>query len=87
MRWPGGADPQVSLRHLTPVEDRLNRPLVLNVALHGMEQAAGVRYRRCNTYGAEVSADSPTLVRYADDFVVLCRKPSTRHQRRIIEGC
>jgi RNA-directed DNA polymerase len=39
-------------------------PLLLNVALHGMEQAAGVRYRRCGTYGAEAAADSPTLVRY-----------------------
>jgi RNA-directed DNA polymerase len=52
-------------------------PLLLNVALHGMEQAAGVRYRRCETYGSEVERDSPVLVRYADDFVVLCH---TREQ-------
>ena len=47
-------------------------PLLLNVALHGMEQAAGVRYVRCGTYGAEVARGSPSLVRYADDFVVMC---------------
>lgn len=52
-------------------------PLLLNIALHGMEQAAGVRYLRCDTYGVETRADSPVLVRYADDFVVLCH---TREQ-------
>ena len=43
-------------------------PLLLNVALHGMEQAAGVRYDPKGW----VRADSPVLVRYADDLVVLC---------------
>lgn len=52
-------------------------PLLLNVALHGMEQAAGVRYRRLGTYGVETAADAPVLVRYADDFVVMCH---TREQ-------
>ncbi len=47
-------------------------PLLLNVALHGMEKAAGVRYRRCDPFGAHTAADSPALVRYADDFVVMC---------------
>jgi RNA-directed DNA polymerase len=40
-------------------------PLLLNVALHGMEQAAGVRYDPKGW----VRADSPVLVRYADDLV------------------
>jgi RNA-directed DNA polymerase len=43
-------------------------PLLLNIALHGMEQAAGVRY---DTNGW-ARADSPVLVRYADDWVALC---------------
>src|SRR6478672_10510000 len=39
-------------------------PVLLNVALHGMEQAAGVRYDPKGW----VRADSPVLVRYADDL-------------------
>jgi RNA-directed DNA polymerase len=43
-------------------------PLLLNIALHGMETAAGTRY------GADGYAmkGSPVLIRYADDFVVHC---------------
>lgn len=52
-------------------------PMLLNIALHGMEEAAGVRYLRRDTYGVETRAGSPVLVRYADDFVVMCH---TRHQ-------
>jgi len=51
--------------------------MLLNIALHGMEEAAGVRYLRRDTYGVETRAGSPVLVRYADDFVVMCH---TRHQ-------
>jgi len=47
-------------------------PLLLNIALHGMEQAAGVRYRKLDTTHAESRANSPVLVRYADDLVCLC---------------
>ena len=43
-------------------------PVLLNVALHGMEQAAGVRYQPQGW----IRVDSPALIRYADDFVVLC---------------
>lgn len=45
-------------------------PLLLNVALHGMEQAAGVRYR--NTAKSAADGGSPVLVRYADDYVAMC---------------
>ncbi|MEH1130834.1 group II intron reverse transcriptase/maturase [Micromonospora sp. CPCC 206061] len=48
-------------------------PLLLNVALHGMERAAGVRYRTVDSGGAVTFPDSPVLIRYADDFVALCR--------------
>jgi RNA-directed DNA polymerase len=48
-------------------------PLLLNVALHGLEEAAGVRYRSANGVEPERTArDSPVLIRYADDLVVLC---------------
>jgi RNA-directed DNA polymerase len=42
-------------------------PLLLNVALHGMEAALGVKY---NSQG-EI-AGKRAVVRYADDFVVFC---------------
>jgi RNA-directed DNA polymerase len=42
--------------------------VLLNIALHGMEQAAGVRYLASGS----VRVDSPVLIRYADDFVALC---------------
>lgn len=45
-------------------------PLLLNIALHGMEAAAGVRYMRVNgTLTARPGC--PVLVRYADDLLVL----------------
>jgi RNA-directed DNA polymerase len=46
--------------------------LLLNVALHGLEEAAGVRYRACGTHAGEIMPGSPVAVRYADDMVVLC---------------
>ncbi|MGH8940910.1 MAG: group II intron reverse transcriptase/maturase, partial [Actinomycetes bacterium] len=48
-------------------------PLLLNVALHGMEQAAGVRYRTTGVDAGKTARDSPVLIRYADDLVALCR--------------
>jgi RNA-directed DNA polymerase len=47
-------------------------PLLLNVALHGMEQAAGVRYRPTGMQAGETAPGSPVLIRYADDLVALC---------------
>jgi len=47
-------------------------PLLLNVALHGMEAAAGVDYYKMDAKGARTVAGTPALVRYADDFVVMC---------------
>ena len=42
--------------------------MLLNIALHGMEAAAGVRYLSSGS----IRVDSPALIRYADDLVVLC---------------
>jgi RNA-directed DNA polymerase len=47
-------------------------PALLNVALHGMEQAAGVRYHTRGSYAGRADRGSPILVRYADDLAVLC---------------
>jgi RNA-directed DNA polymerase len=45
-------------------------PALMNVALHGMEQAAGARYREGRILHAVPG--TPVLVRYADDLAVLC---------------
>ena len=46
-------------------------PLLLNVALHGMEEVAGARYMT-GKYAGRIVAGCPVLIRYADDFVALC---------------
>jgi RNA-directed DNA polymerase len=43
-------------------------PLLLNIALQGMDEAAGVRY----DYRGGVIPGCPTVIVYADDFVALC---------------
>jgi RNA-directed DNA polymerase len=48
-------------------------PALFNVALHGMETAAGVRYFATGRDAGSAMEGSPVLVRYADDFVVMCR--------------
>jgi len=53
-------------------------PMLLNIALHGMEEAAGVRYTRRDPRGAHVAMGSPVLVRYAD----LCR---ARHKSAYVD--
>jgi len=48
-------------------------PLIFNVALHGMEAAAGTTYRWDPYRQSETTVKgTPVLVRYADDFVALC---------------
>src|SRR5260370_4634379 len=44
----------------------------MNVALHGLEEAAGVRYKTTGIHAGETRAGSPVVIRYADDMVVLC---------------
>jgi RNA-directed DNA polymerase len=55
-------------------------PLLLNVALHGMEQAAGVRYQASGGNAAKTAADSPVLIRYADDLVCLAHSREQAEQ-------
>jgi RNA-directed DNA polymerase len=47
-------------------------PLLLNIALHGLEEAAGVRYSLSGIHAGELKRGSPALTRYADDLVVCC---------------
>ncbi len=46
--------------------------MLLNVALHGLETAAGVRYVTSGRNAGETKAGSPVVIRYADDMVALC---------------
>ncbi len=47
-------------------------PVLMNVALHGMEQAAGVRYIPTGANAGTARPGSPVLIRYADDALALC---------------
>jgi RNA-directed DNA polymerase len=57
-------------------------PLLLNVALHGMEDAAGVGYLS-GTHIGHTAPGSPVVVRYADDLVALCH---TRDQAEQVKA-
>ena len=46
-------------------------PLLMNIALHGMEKALGIHYR--SDRGKWYAKGPRSLVRYADDFVILTR--------------
>lgn len=50
-------------------------PLLANIALHGLESALGIKYyRRKDSKGNEtwINKSNRTLIRYADDFVIMC---------------
>jgi RNA-directed DNA polymerase len=47
-------------------------PLLLNVALHGLEEAAGVSCYSSGTRAGRPRPGSPVVIRYADDLVALC---------------
>ncbi|SDK17374.1 group II intron reverse transcriptase/maturase [Natronincola ferrireducens] len=47
-------------------------PLLANIALHGMEKELGVKYYRDREY-YKVSRNSVGIVRFADDFVIVCK--------------
>jgi RNA-directed DNA polymerase len=44
-------------------------PLMMNVALHGLEEAAGVRYETSGRHAGDTRPGCPVVIRYAD----LCR--------------
>ncbi len=47
-------------------------PCLLNVALHGLEEAAGATYVDSGTHTGQTKPGTPVTIRYADDMVVLC---------------
>jgi RNA-directed DNA polymerase len=47
-------------------------PLLANIALHGMEEEIGVRYFYPKRDGAQIYPSSVGVVKYADDFVIVC---------------
>src|ERR1022692_1616326 len=55
-------------------------PLLLNIALHGLEEAAGVRYHRTGREAGSVRDGCPALTRYADDLVVCCHSRQEAEQ-------
>lgn len=65
-------------RGFTPTEEGSPQggvisPLLLNIVLHGLEEAAGVRiYSSSSSLEGRMKPGSPALVRYADDFAVCC---------------
>ncbi len=54
-------------------------PLLLNIALHGLEEAAGVRYRT-GAHAGDLRDGCPALTRYADDLVVCCHSRQQAEQ-------
>ncbi|WP_405986302.1 group II intron reverse transcriptase/maturase [Streptomyces sp. NBC_00872] len=57
-------------------------PLLLNIALHGMETAAGAKTSlSADKQSVQAVRKTPILIRYADDFVVLC------HSKEEAERC
>ena len=55
-------------------------PLLLNIALHGLEEAAGARYHLTGSHAGELKSGSPALTRYADDLVVCCHSRQQAEQ-------
>jgi RNA-directed DNA polymerase len=55
-------------------------PLLLNIALHGLEEAAGVRYITSGKLAGDTRSGSPVVIRYADDMVVLCHSQEQAEQ-------
>jgi len=47
-------------------------PLLANIALHGMEQELGVKYKYKKGHGYTLHPESIGIIRYADDFVAIC---------------
>ena len=64
-------------------------PVLLNVALHGMEAAAGVRYATNGRHGRHVVAMTgcPVLIRYADDCVPRTLKEDRCRRRYLRMRC
>src|SRR3954451_5140379 len=84
-RYPARA-PQTVTTTRRPPNDRhcvggVISPLLMNVALHGMEQAAGGRYHAAGHRDAGSAVPgSPVVIRYADDLLAFCRSRQEAEQ-------
>ena len=58
-------------------------PGLLNIALHGMEEATGVRYEKVGNSAAWTERGSPVVIRYADDLIALCH---SRHEAQQVKA-
>ena len=56
-------------------------PLLANIALHGLEEAAGITYRQ-NSRGNWKTQGKRALVRYADDFVIFTETEEDAYQAK-----
>ncbi len=53
---------------------------MMNVALHGLEEAAGVRYQVSGRHAGDTRPGCPVVVRYADDLVACCHSRQQAEQ-------
>lgn len=62
-------------------------PLLMNITLHGLAEAAGTRFHPAPSRSGWLRRDSPAVVRYADDFAVCCfsQKQAEQVQERLAE--
>ena len=61
-------------------------PLLANIALHGMEEALDIKYNRIRRKDGSFTYHNGSkyvMVRYADDFVILCK---TKEDAQAIPG-
>jgi RNA-directed DNA polymerase len=78
--------------HLFPTEQGTPQggvlsPLLANVALHGLERVVQDAFPKTKTVNGQVINWSPTVIRYADDFVVCHRdREVIQRSRTIIQG-
>src|SRR5262245_50330524 len=81
---PGSATPnpirRVTIARVIYCVGGVVSPLLLNIALHGLEEAAGVRYQLTGRDAGTVKGGSPALTRYADDLVVCCHSRQQAEQ-------
>jgi RNA-directed DNA polymerase len=76
----------VEREQFTPTEEGTPQggvisPLLLNVALHGLEAAAGARYYPDHVrHAGHAVTGTPVVIRYADDLVALCTSAEQAHQ-------
>lgn len=59
-------------------------PLLANIALHGMEEALGIRWRYLRNRESFQRIGKRSVIRYADDFVVFCETEEDALQSRQI---